>query len=304
MPTQPTDALLRNLFEECPELPLSFELFPPRSAESREHLAETVERLAGAATAGFSVTMGAGGSTRTGTHETAVETARLSGRPVTAHLTALGLSREEVLETADRLWDDGITNILALRGDRPRAAAGPLPPSYPHACDLVAALRSRHDFDIAVAAYPEKHPEAASLDTDIDHLKEKLDAGASRAVCQFVLNPEAYGRFLDACGRHGITAPIVPGLMPLESWQRIRGFARQNEAQVPKWLDQLFHGLEESPEVSRLVAMAATLEQARRLVAYGAPALHVYTLNRWQLPLSLARLLGHRHHRDLPVNLE
>jgi methylenetetrahydrofolate reductase (NADPH) len=301
---QPTEALLRALQETGPRLPLSFELFPPRTAEGRARMLETARRLAPAASDGFSVTMGAGGSTRVGTLDASVEVREATARPVAAHLTALGLTREAALETAERLHAAGIERILALRGDRLREAAGPPPPGFAHAADLVAALRARHDFELFVAAYPEKHPEAGSLATDIAHLREKLDAGASAAICQFVLDPEAYGRFLDLCGKAGIDAPIVPGLMPLESWPRIRGFARANGAGVPEWLDGLLSGLEETPETARMVALAATLEQARRLIAYGAPALHVYTLNRWETPLALARLLGHRGGEDLPLTLD
>lgn len=290
---QPTEALLRRLVESQAAIPLSFELFPPRSEPRRQALLETVDRLAPVADDGFSVTMGAGGTTRTGTHDTAVAVAGRTGRPVTAHLTALGLSREDALAAADGLWQAGIRRVLALRGDRPRAVQGPLPPGFAHAADLVAALRARHDWQIAVAAYPEKHPEAASLGEDIDHLKEKLDAGASLAYCQFVLDPAAYGRFLEECARHGIDVPIVPGLMPLDGWARLRGFARANGTSVPDWLDGLFRHGEETPELLPALAAAATLEQARRLVAYGAPALHVYCMNRWPLPLALARLLGH-----------
>ncbi len=304
-PAQPREALLRRLFEAGPSLPLSFEMFPPRSAEGRAALAEAVARLAPVASGGFSVTMGAGGSTRAGTHDAALEIREATGRPVMAHLTALGLSKEEALAAGERFWEDGITRILALRGDRPRAAAGPPPPGFAHASDLVAALAARHDYEIAVAAYPEKHPEADTLEADIDHLKEKLDAGAGMAICQFVLDPEVYGRFLEACARRGIEAPILPGLMPLGDWPRIRGFARANGARVPDWLDRLLGGAEACPEAARLAAMAATAEQARRLVAYGAPALHVYALNRWEAPLALAWLLGHRGGGgELPVGLD
>lgn len=291
---QPTDALLKRLFERDGAVPLSFELFPPRTEARRLTLHETVDRLAPVAEDGFSVTMGAGGTTRTGTHDTAVEVAGRSGRAVTAHVTALGLTEAQVLDAAEGLWAAGITRILALRGDRPRAAAGPLPPGFAHAADMVAALAARHPFEISVAAYPEKHPEAETLSTDIDHLKEKLDAGASRAYCQFVLDPAAYGRFRDACAGRGIDAPIIPGLMPLQGWTRLRGFARANEASIPGWLDQLLARGEETPELMPYIAAAATLEQARRLIAYGAPALHVYCMNRWPLPLALARMLGHR----------
>ena len=291
-PDLPHSALLRDLYEMQGKVPLSFELFPPHSAAGRDAMLETVDRLAPMASRGFSVTMGAGGSTRSGTFDAATDVATRSGRPVMAHLTALGLSRDEALETADRFWEGGIRRILALRGDRPRGVSGPLPPGFDHASDLVAALRQQHDFDIAVAAYPEKHPEADTLDEDIDHLREKLDAGASSAFCQFVLDPAAYGRFLEDCARHGIDVPIVPGLMPLEGWPRLKRFAQTNCTKVPDWLDRLFARAEATPELEPYLAATATVEQARRLIAYGAPGLHIYTMNRWPLPMALAEVLG------------
>ena len=291
--SQPTDALLKHLVEEGSVVPLSFELFPPKTDQSRLALAETVDRLTNVAEDGFSVTMGAGGTTRTGTHETAVEVARRSDRAVTAHLTALGLTKTQVLEAADDFWEAGITHILALRGDRPRAIDGPLPTGFDHATDVVAALADRHPFEIAVAAYPEKHPEAGSLLEDIDHLKEKIDGGASRAYCQFVLDPAAYGQFLEDCARRGIEVPIIPGLMPLDGWKKLRPFAQANGTRIPDWLDSLFACGEETPELMPYLAAAATVEQARRLIAYGAPSIHIYCLNRWPHSLALARLLGH-----------
>lgn len=287
---QPQDALLQRLQAEGHRIPLSFELFPPHGADRRRDLDATVAALAPVATAGFSVTMGAGGTTRQGTHETCTAVAAQSGRPVMAHLTALGLTRAEALAAAEGLWEAGITRILALQGDRPRQ--GPIPPGFAHASDLVAALAARHPFDLSVAAYPETHPAARTPEADIDYLRQKLEAGARRAYCQFVLDPAAYGRFLDACGRHGIDAPIIPGLMPLEGWARLRGFARANGASVPAWLDRLFAPAEKRPELMPYLAAAATVEQARRLVAYGAPALHVYTMNRWPQALALAHLMG------------
>ena len=275
------------------KVPLSFEMFPPRSAAGHSALAETVDRLARVATGGFSVTMGAGGSTRTGTHETALEIARRSKRPVMAHLTALGQSRTEVLETAEGFWRDGIENILALRGDHPSSGKPLHVEGFHHADELVAALRRRHDFQISVAAYPEKHPEAGSLDEDIYYLKKKLDAGASKAICQFVLDPEAYGRFLDACARHGVTAPVVPGLMPIVNWSRVKAFAEMNGTSVPKELDSLFERLKDRGEDIRSTAMEVLLKDAHRLIAYGAPALHIYTLNRWEMSWSLACALGY-----------
>ncbi|WP_162798540.1 methylenetetrahydrofolate reductase [Sulfitobacter sp. SK012] len=289
---QPPAALLKRLFQSGGKVPLSFEFFPPQTASRRDHLYEVTDRLAPVAAEGFSVTMGAGGATRTGTHETAVAITERCARPVTAHLTTLGMSKTEALSCADGLWSSGVDRILALRGDQPKDMTE-TPSGFEHACDLVKALSRQHPFEIAVAAYPEKHPDAADLDTDIDHLKEKIDAGASRAYCQFVLDPAAYGRFLEKCDRHGIHAPIVPGLMPLDDWKRMRSFAVANGTSVPAWLDQLFTIGETTPEIMPNLALAAMVEQARRLIAYGAPALHVYTMNRWPLSLTLARLLGH-----------
>ena len=290
---QPQEALLRHLYEMRASFPLSFEVFPPRDAAGRTAMHDTVDRLAPVAGQGFSVTMGTGGRTRDNTVETATGIAARTGRPVMAHLISLGLSSDAALETADRLWEGGIRRILALRGDRPKDPSGSLPEGFEHASDLVAALHRRHDFEIAVAAHPEKHPEAETLDEDIDHLKRKLDAGASAAFCQFVLDPAAYGRFLETCGRRGIDTPIVPGLMPLERWPRLKRFARANGAAVPDWLNRLFARTETSPELEPCLAAAITVEHARRLIAYGAPELHVYTMNRWPLPVTLAAVLGH-----------
>jgi methylenetetrahydrofolate reductase (NADPH) len=289
---QPTDALLKRLVKSDGCVPLSFEFFPPQTDARRELLLDAVDKLAPVATEGFSVTMGAGGTTRTGTHETAEAIAKRSCRPAMAHLTALGMSTNEAMSCSDGLWSSGIRRILALRGDRPKNMAV-IPSGFEHATDLVKALADQHPFEISVAAYPEKHPEAADLDTDIDHLKEKIDAGASMAYCQFVLDPATYGRFLEKCDRHGINVPIVPGLMPLDDWTRMRSFALGNGTGIPEWLDRLFDVGKMTPEIMPNLACAAMVEQARRLIAYGAPALHVYTMNRWPLPLTLGRLLGH-----------
>lgn len=298
--TQPPEALLRALNDTGARVPLSFELFPPKGPDGQDVLHETVRRLAPVADRGFSVTMSRGGATRARTIETATGIATDTGRPVMAHLVSLGLTRDAALQTAETLWQRGIRRILALRGDRPEGAAHALPPGFAHASGLVAALRGLHDFEIAVAAHPETHPEAASPEADIDHLRQKLDAGATAAYCQFVLDPAAYARFRDACARRGIDAPLIPGLMPLETWPRLKRFARMNGASVPGWLDRLLTQAETTPEIAPHIAAAATLEQARRLIAYGAPELHVYTMNRWPLPRALAALLGHPPQTEAP----
>ncbi len=270
-------------------LPLSFEMFPPGSQQGRSRLAETVDQLGSLATGGFSVTMGAGGSTKRGTLETAIEISERTGRPVKAHLIALGHSRDDALAEADRFWNAGITRLLALRGDRPRSADNRADDGFRYASELVAALSARHKFDISVAAYPEEHPEAGSLDEDIDFLKQKLDAGASKAICQFVLDPEAYARFIEACAKRGVTAPIIPGLIPLENWARVRRFAESNGTVIPEALDRRYADLEPGSEACRAVTEELLVQHAHQLVSYGAPALHVYALNRWELPLALAR---------------
>jgi len=291
---QPKEALLRGLFEMRGHIPLSFEVFPPKASHGRAALHETIDQLAPVADKGFSVTMGAGGATRSRTVDTAVEIALRTGRPVMAHLISLGLSRDAALTTADALWERGIRHILALRGDRPKSGQNAMQSEFEHASDLVAALRGRHDFEISVAAHPEKHPEAETLGQDIDHLKRKLDAGASSAYCQFVLDPAAYGRFLEACGRRGINAPVIPGIMPMERWPRLKRFALMNGASIPEWLNQLFAQTETTPEIEPYLAAAITIEHARRLIAYGAPEMHVYTMNRWTLSMALSQILGHK----------
>lgn len=290
---QPKEALLRGLYELRGRIPLSFEVFPPKDADGRTRILETVDRLAPVADRGFSVTMGAGGATRSRTVDTATEIAQRTGHPVMAHLISQGLARDEALDTADELWERGIRHILALRGDRPKKGASPLPPGFDHASDLVTALRGRHDFEIAVAAHPEKHPEAATLDQDIDYLKQKLEAGAGSAYCQFVLDPAAYGRFLEVCAQRGINAPIIPGLMPIEKWPRVKRFALMNGASVPDWLNTLLAQIENTPQLEPYLAMAIMIEHARRLIAYGAPEMHVYTMNNWSLSLALAKVIGH-----------
>ncbi|RFP90249.1 5,10-methylenetetrahydrofolate reductase [Rhodobacteraceae bacterium 63075] len=289
---QPKEALLRSLYEMQKRIPLSFEVFPPKNAEGHAKLFETIDRLAPSADDGFSVTMSAGGARRDDTVRIAAEIGQRTGRPVMAHLISKGLSHEAALNTADDLWERGIRHILALRGDRPKAETGTLPAGFDHASGLVAALRDRHDFEIAVAAHPEKHPEAETLDQDMDHLKHKLDAGAGRAFCQFVLDPAAYGEFVEACGRRGIDSPLIPGLMPMENWPRLKRFARMNGASVPAWLNELFARAESSPELEPYLAASMTIEHARQLIAYGAPSLHVYTMNRWPLSLAMTAILG------------
>ncbi len=288
-----TDPFLAALYAQGKQLPVSFEVYPPKHPEGRASLRDSVGRLAEAEPRFFSVTCSPDGTSQHRTMNVAAEIGELTGCPAAVHLTAFGSTAAQIDDVADRLWHAGIRHIVALRGDRP-ADAESVPRAYAHAADLVRALKQRHSFEISVAAYPEGHPEAESLDADIEHLKAKLDAGADRAICQFTLEPAHYGRFRERCAKHGITTPIVPGIMTLTLWPRVRRFALRAGTTVPAWLDEIFDGTEGEPEVQRMTAMTVMAEQVRRLVAYGAPALHFYTLNHWVLPLTAAHLAG-RH---------
>lgn len=293
MPDLSTAPLLERLYEHGKRLPVSFEVFPPKTAEGRANLRTSVGHLADADPAFVSVTSSPDGSSEDRTIGVATEIQDQIGCPATVHLTAYGYTAEQIDRVADRLWQAGVRHILALRGDRPDNAAS-VPRAYPHAAELVRALKRRHGFEISVAAYPEGHPEATSLDDDIDHLKMKLDAGADRAICQFTLDPADYGRFLERCAKHGITTPVIPGVMSLTLWPRVRRFALRTGTRVPAWLDTIFSGTEGEPEVQRMTAMTVTAEHVRQFVAYGAPGLHFYTLNHWVLPLTAAHLAGRR----------
>jgi methylenetetrahydrofolate reductase (NADPH) len=193
--------------------------------------------------------------------------------------------------------DAGINRIVALRGD-PAAGVGqpfePHPEGYRSAAELVAGIRRIGDFDVSVAAYPEKHPQSPDWDTDIDNLKRKLDAGATRAITQMFFDNQDYFRFVERARKAGVTAPIVPGIQPIHSFKQISGFASKSGASIPDWLAERFEGLEDDPETHALVASAVAAEQVLELVDAGVTELHFYTLNRSNLVLALARLLGRR----------
>jgi len=293
-----SEPVLPEMFELGAKLPISFEVFPPKGEEGRASLRYAATRLADADPRFISVTSSPDGSSRERTLSVARDLAACTESPAAVHLTASGHTRDQVAELADRLWADGIRSIVALRGDRPAdAEARGIPQAYPHADGLTAALKARHDFDISVAAYPETHPEAESAEADIGYLKRKLDAGADRAICQFVFDAELYARFRERAERHGIDKPLVPGVIVPANWRRVRRFAVKAGASIPPWVDELFDGVEEEPEVAQLMSMTFVQNHVRRLIAYGAPAVHIYTLNRWQIPLTTAHLMG-RHVGD------
>jgi methylenetetrahydrofolate reductase (NADPH) len=220
-----------------------------------------------------------------------------TGVDAAAHLTCVGATREEVDAVVRGYRDAGISRIVALRGDPPEGAGHPFTPhpqGYRNAADLVEGIRKIADFDISVAAYPEKHPQSSDWATDIDNLKRKLDAGATRAITQMFFDNADYLRYLERARRAGVTAPIVPGIQPIHSFRQISGFAGRCGASIPAWIAERFEGLEDEPETHALVAAAVAAEQVTELLDEGITEFHFYTLNRSNLVLALARLLGRR----------
>lgn len=273
---------------------LSFEFFPPHTPEGSLRLWRSVERLAPLAPSFVSVTYGAGGTTRDRTIsaiKTIVERARLN---VAGHLTCVGATRDETLDVARAYARTGVRRIVALRGDPPKGASHfePHPDGFASAAELVAGLRSVGDFDIAVAAYPEVHPEAASPAADIDNLKRKLDAGATSAITQFFFENETFLRFRDACAKAGITAPIRPGILPVENFAKMVNFAARCRASVPEWMHKAFANAT-TEEQAYMLSVSIACEQCDGLIGEGVEHLHIYTLNNPDLSFDVCRALGY-----------
>jgi methylenetetrahydrofolate reductase (NADPH) len=279
-----------------PPIAVSFEFFPPGDAAMEETLWSSVERLAPLAPRFVSVTYGADGSTRTRTHNVVTRIQRettLTGAP---HLTCIGATRTEILDIARKYWDQGIRHIVALRGDAPQGASRyePHPDGFAYAVDLVAGLKSVADFDISVAAYPEVHPEAPSMEFDLENLRRKIDAGATRAITQFFYDTEAFLRFRDRCAAAGIRASIVPGILPITRFPQVLRFAARCGASIPAWLQHRFDGLDNDADTRRLIAASVAIEQVQTLVRHGVGEFHFYTLNRAELTFAICHALGVR----------
>jgi methylenetetrahydrofolate reductase (NADPH) len=274
---------------------LSFEFFPPRTEALEQQLWTCIRRLEPMRPRFVSVTYGAGGSTRERTHVTVARIVQETALVPAAHLTCVGATREEVDEVARRYWEAGVRHIVALRGDAPLGQCyQPHPNGYPYAVDLVAGLKRVAPFEISVAAYPEVHPQAPSRMIDLDNLKRKLDVGASRAITNFFFDTSVFLRFLDLSLAAGITAPIVPGIMPVTNLAGLRRMSALSGASVPGWLSHMFEGLDEDPETRRMVAAVVAAEQVRLLQANGVDEFHFYTLNRPELTYAIAHILGVR----------
>ena len=276
---------------------VSFEFFPPKTDAMEERFWESVHKLAPLKPRFVSVTYGAGGSTRERTLRMVSQVKAETGVDAAAHLTCVGASRDEVDQVVHAYKTAGIKRIVALRGDPPGGPGQPFvqhPGGYANAAELVAGIRRIGDFDISVAAYPEKHPQSPNWDVEIDNLKRKLDAGATRAITQMFFDNNDYFELLDRAAKAGISAPIVPGIQPIHSFKQISSFAAKCGASIPDWLAARFEGLEDDPETHALVASAVAAEQVLELVDAGIKEFHFLTLNRSNFVLALARLLGVR----------
>ena len=278
---------------------VSFEFFPPNSEKMQKILWESVQRLSVLNPRFVSVTYGADGSTRERTHDAVARIASETGLTAAPHLTCVGASRGEIDDIARAYWDTGIRHLVALRGDPPKDDAGfrPHPDGYAYAADLVAGLKTVADFDISVAAYPEVHPEACDAAFDLDNLKRKLDAGASRAITQFFFGTDLFLRFRDRCAKAGIESSIVPGILPITRFPQLKRFAEQCGAGVPDWLVERFDGLDDDAETRRMIAASVAIEQVRALQAEGVGEFHFYTLNRSELTFAICHALGVRPKR-------
>lgn len=294
------------LFAGLPgDIGVSFEFFPPKTEKMEASLWDAIETLSPLDPRFVSVTYGAGGSTRERTHATVARIARETNIPAAAHLTCVEASRDEVDEVARAYWEAGVRHIVALRGDPPAGPGTPFKPhaqGYSNAADLVAGLKRIAPFEISVAAYPEAHPDSTDVAADLDNLKRKLDAGASRAITQFFFEPDTFFRFRDAAAAAGIAAEIVPGIMPITSFSAVQRMSGLCGTAIPGWLVDQFAGLDEKPQARLLVAATLAAELSRRLYAGGVRDLHFYTLNRAELSYAICHLLGvrpGRHERSI-----
>ena len=280
-----------------PHIGVSFEFFPPKSEEMETSLWEAVNRLAPLNPSFVSVTYGAGGSTRERTHNTVARIVRETAIKPAAHLTCVAATRNEVDDVIRSYWTAGVRHIVALRGDPPGGVGTAYvahPEGYQTSTSLIEGIRRLGDFEVTVSAYPEKHPEAAGFDVDIDALKAKVDAGATRAITQFFFENEHYLRYLDKVRARGISIPILPGIVPVQNFKQTASFAKKTGASVPQWLADRFEGLDNDPATRRLIAAAVAAEQVLDLVDRGVTDFHFYTMNKADLVYAICHLLGLR----------
>jgi methylenetetrahydrofolate reductase (NADPH) len=275
---------------------VSFEFFPPGDEKMEQTLWQSIQRLAPLAPRFVSVTYGADGSTRERTHQVVSRVLRETSLTPAPHLTCIGTDRDEILEIARGYWRSGVRHIVALRGDAPQGSGRyqPHPNGFAYAADLVRGVNSVADFEISVAAYPETHPEAPNAVFDLDNLKAKCEAGATRAITQFFFDTDIFLRFRDRCAAAGIRAGIVPGILPITRFPQLLRFAERCGASVPVWLRQRFDGLDDDPDTRRMIAANVAIEQVQQLRRHGVEEFHFYTLNRAELTYAICHALGLR----------
>lgn len=279
------------------DIKVSFEFFPPKNDKMEEGLWGAIRRLEPLAPEFVSVTYGAGGTTRERTHATVARIVQETSLVPAAHLTCVGATRDEVDDVVRGYWAAGVRRIVALRGDPPAGVGTryePHPGGYTSTADLVRGIKAVGAFDVSVSGYPERHPESPSLAVDLDTLKAKVDAGADRVITQFFFDNTHYLRFLEAARRHGIWAPIVPGIVPIHNFKQVAGFAGRCGATMPAWMARRFDGLDADPATTHLIAAAVAAEQVLDLVDEGIRHFHFYTLNRADLVYAICHLLGLR----------
>lgn len=293
---------IREAGAAAPKLPkVSLEFFPPKTAEMEASLWASISRLAPLRPAFVSVTYGAGGSTRERTHSTIVRILRETRLTPAAHLTCVSASRAEVDAVIDGYVAAGVRHIVALRGDAAGGLGTPYeshPQGYQSSVELVAAITRRGNIDVSVSAYPEKHPDSPNVEADIDMLKAKVDAGATRAITQFFFDNDLYLRYRDRVRARGIDIPIIPGILPVQNFKQVRSFAERTGASVPNWLAQRFDGLDDDADTRRLIAATVAAEQVTHLAAEGVDTFHFYTMNRADLVYAICHHLGIRPAQD------
>ncbi|MDH3580227.1 MAG: methylenetetrahydrofolate reductase [NAD(P)H] [Hyphomicrobiales bacterium] len=278
-------------------LKVSFEFFPPKTLKMEENLWRSIRRLEPLSPHFVSVTYGAGGSTRDRTHATLTRVLAETALAPAAHLTCVAATREEVDAVIRDYARAGIRHIVALRGDPPEGAGNayaPHPGGYENAADLVSGIRRIGDFEVSVSAYPEKHPDSASVDTDLDMLKAKIDAGATRAITQFFFDNDLYFRYLDRMEARGIDIPVIPGVVPIHDFEQVSNFAARCGTHMPGRIARRFEGLGGDPETQKLVAATVAAEQVMDLAAQGVREFHFYTLNRADFVYAICHLMGLR----------
>lgn len=284
------DALNQSLAEVQGHINVSFEFFPPRTSEMEQTLWNSIDRLSSLRPKFVSVTYGANSGERDRTHSIIKDIKERTGLVAAPHLTCIDASRDELKSIAQDYWDNGIRQIVALRGDLPPGSGKP----DMYAADLVALLKDVADFDISVAAYPEVHPEAKSAQADLINLKRKIDAGANRAITQFFFDVENYLRFRDRCAAAGIDVEIVPGILPVSNYKQLQKFATMTNVRVPQWMATMFDGLDDDPETRKLVGASIAMDMVKILSREGVKDFHFYTLNRAEMSYAICHTLGVR----------